>query len=277
MPAVPRKDFDIVHSVAEAQLCNQALSRLGAELIQDTAEQSKQARIARELYASTRNEVLRTAHFNFAIQNSLVREYEDYPHEKDAFRYAFLVSDTVMFTGTNDTDEDIILTSIEPTADMVGREVLGTNVAPGSRVVSLTDSSFTLDRPTTGVATDFIIRIPVLKVLNIMADQTIQYQTLGKFSDRVILSNVYNVETDGLKYIDLKYVQEVVDPADFDPLFAEALILRLAAKMAPVMTATPGIANMLNNEYSAILRHAANIASEERVVEEADSWWTDRR
>ena len=277
MPAVPRKTFDAVHGVAEAHLCNRSLSRIGAELIADTEEQTKQARICRELYASVRDEVLRTGLFNFAVRNSLIYEYEDYPHETDGHQYAFRANFMLSFTGTNNTSASITGTSVTMYESYIGFEVIGDHVPAGARIIGVTGDSITLDRATTGIAANLYIKIPMLKILNIMADSTVQYQVIGPFDDRVILSDVYYGENGGNIYIDMKYIHQVIDPDEFDPLFQEALVLRLAAKIAPAMTTSPQLSAILNNEYVAILRQAEKSSSEERQVDEADEWWTDRR
>ena len=73
------------------------------------------------------------------------------------------------------------------------------------------------------------------------------------------------------------YVSQVTDPSIFDVLFTDALIARLAAKIALPVTGGDKLNSLYSSEYMGLLARAqiANLAEME-MVEEGNSWWTDR-
>jgi len=73
------------------------------------------------------------------------------------------------------------------------------------------------------------------------------------------------------------YVSQVTDPALFDVLFTDALIARLAAKIALPITGGEKLNDRFSSEYMGLLARAqmANLAEME-MIEEGNPWWTDR-
>ena len=66
-------------------ICNQALSKVGDELISCLTDSSKQARYCRMLYASTRDAVLRAHPWNFAIDRAELAQLTAAP----AYEYTY--------------------------------------------------------------------------------------------------------------------------------------------------------------------------------------------
>jgi hypothetical protein len=68
----------------------------------------------------------------------------------------------------------------------------------------------------------------------------------------------------------------VIDPDLFDPLFRDALVLRVASKVAMQLTSSPNVAQGLQAEFAAIMNLAKQASSEESVTEVPEDKWTSQ-
>lgn len=276
MAAVTTLSFDSVHGVAEAALCNKALARVGAELILDTVEQTKAARACRAVYAPARDELLRLFPFNFSVRSRTVSRDTTYLFEKGPYSYAWKANDWASFTGTCVSSATITaVAGITPTDAMVGEEISGTNIAEGSRVIDTTATTIVMDRPSTGTASGFFIRIPYVRILGIdnasgTRDESL-HEIAGSGDERRILTDAFY--SAGLP---VKYIERVINPALFDVLFYEALVAKIALKIAPAMTQNMQIVGLLMSQSKAAEREAAIASSQELVIDEVDDYWTKR-
>lgn len=118
-----------------------------------------------------------------------------------------------------------------------------------------------------------------LKIIKINNDIGILYDIMQLETSvgftRCVVCNEYLDEDETLgKYIEVRYTEQVVDTGRFDPVFTEALVLNLAAKLAFPIMQDKDLSARLFNEFTVMLSNARNLSSEERVVDEADDYWT---
>ena len=113
----------------------------------------------------------------------------------------------------------------------------------------------------------------VLKVLEVGANKDNLFEVIGSDTTRVLLCNIATTATPTLA---VKYVESVVDPAQWDSLFSDAFALRLASKMALPLVKRADLAQFLQGEFAAIFNLAKVASSKERQVDEAETQWTNR-
>jgi len=285
MAAVTPIAFDVIYGIAEAEICNKALSRLSADVIKDTLEDTKQSRACRGVYSQTRDELLRTYPFNFAMKTAYIPQDEDFPYPMDEYSYAFKAEDHVAFTGTATSTATITaITGLTVDSSLVGRVVKGTNVQDGSRIVSIVDTvgaeTITLDRPTLGAASNLSCYIPVLKLIEIAHNDNNLFEVIGGGESRRILCNMYSPEGGVVAEpyeLEIKYVEQVIDPAKFDSMFLDALAIRIASKICVPLTQNAALVQMLQQEFAAIMQIAQGASSQERQVDQSEPLWSDRQ
>jgi len=288
MATVTRPRFDAVYGVEEAEICNKALMRLSADIIKDTDEDTKQSRACRVVYSQTRDELLRSYPFNFAMKTAYVPQDVAFAQPMDEYEYAFNAEDHQSFTGTTTTAGATItaITGITVTSRLIGRHVIGSQVPADTRIISVVDTigaeSITLDRPVTlgSVGASLQIRIPMLKLLEIAHNDTNIFEVIGGGANRRILCSMYSPESGATvpPYdLEIKYVEQVIDPSTFDSMFIDALALRIASKMAVTLTTNAQLATLMQQEFAAIMQLAQNSSSQERQVDAQEPFWTDRQ
>ena len=67
--------------------------------------------------------------------------------------------------------------------------------------------------------------------------------------------------------VDITYVQRVEDPTQFDALFYQALVFRLAWKMAYPVTRSSATMSLMGQMYDAVVRDARTVDSQEGTPE----------
>jgi hypothetical protein len=70
------------------------------------------------------------------------------------------------------------------------------------------------------------------------------------------------------------YISDASDPMQFDSLFTEALILKLAATMAPILTDSMDKVNMYNQLFDRAVKVARQIDGQEDTAPQfiTDTW-----
>lgn len=286
MPAVTAPAFDAIYALQEAEICNVALGSIGAELIRNTDEDTKQARLCRTVYTQTRDELLRNYPFNFAVKTALVPEDTAYAYPMDAYTYAYKLLDYKTVHGTTSiTTNPTIITAVHEltlTSDLIGRAISGTGIAAHARIIAIDATvgaqTITMDRAATAAAaqTDLVISIPMLKLNEIAANDNNIFDVVGGGTNRRVLCNIVSEVADSVNYLEVMYVDQIIDPAKFDSMFSHALSLRIASKIALDLTKDPRVVQMMQQEFSAIFQSAKISSSEERELQAPDPWWTDR-
>jgi hypothetical protein len=204
------------YSIAEAQVANLALARIGADPIVNTTEDTPSIRQVKAIFATTRDELLRNYEFNFAqkyielsedatVTDALIGEWE----------YAYTIP-----TSTN-----------------------------------------------------------IVKILEIDGNKDNIYEVLGSGVDRKLYCNIITTLATASPVapnkLSIKYVEQIVNPTLWDVLFKDALVLRLASKLAIPLAKRPDLMQVLQSEFASIFNLAANASSKERQIDEASELWTD--
>lgn len=284
MPAVTAPAFDPIYQVLEAEICNKALSRLSADVIKNTEEDTKQSRACRVVYAQTRDELLRMYPFNFATKTALVPEDTDYPFPMDEYAYAHKAEDYESFTGTGVLGASVItaITGIVVDSRLIGRVITGAGVQAGARVESVVTTvgaeTITLDRPFTAAAAAFVVHIPALKFMEIERNDNNIFELVGGGESKRIFSNIRGqYDDEALEYkLEVKYIEQVIDPSKFDSMFLDALALRIASKICVQMTSNASLAQILQQEFASIMQLAQNTSGQERQLDSPDAFWSER-
>lgn len=180
----------------EVSICNQALSRIGAETISSLDEGNAAARNCNVFYDDTRDEILDAHPWSFALARKKPTPVDssDYPEWDHAF----------------------------------------------------------------AVPTDAIRVVEIVRTLDT------QFRIEG---DRLLCSEPKPI---------LRYVRRVEDPTKFSPLFTQALVARLAAKLAGPVKNAPQLEQGLLEEYFQTLMTARQQDAEGSIAQPRAEWWTDR-
>jgi len=86
------------------------------------------------------------------------------------------------------------------------------------------------------------------------------------------------IVTDATGALSVRFIEDVTDPSDFDPMLTEALVLRMAAEIVERVTDSTRKREMLLAEYDAYMREVKHIEGEEQSPSEfeEDAWITSR-
>lgn len=284
MAVVTFPSFDYVHEIKEAAICNMALSRLGGELIRDTAEETKQARLCRSSYAISRDQLLMAFEFGFATKSAYVPEDDQYQFPYSDYEHVYIADADTEFTGSCDTDVEITgISGITVDESLIGMELYGDDIRPGTRIIAVDATegaeTITIDRATTDDVTDFGIRIPMLKILEANSDPDSLFEVVGSNIDKRILSNDVSAidEDSGGNLLEIRYTYAEINPDNFSQPFKDALALLIAVKIALAIGGSIQMRNAIAAEFSSMLASAKVSASEERNINAADYWWSDRQ
>ena len=115
----------------------------------------------------------------------------------------------------------------------------------------------------------------ILKVLNICDNAENLFAVMGAGTNRHLYCNMYTTAgTPNL--LSIQAVQQIVDPDQWDNLFRDAFVLRLASKLSVPVAKSAQLAQLLQSEFSAIYNMAANSSSQETQVDPATELWTNQ-
>jgi hypothetical protein len=181
-------------ATSETSICNQALARLGSKRINALTDNSIEAIQARQHYEQTRDALLRSHYWNFAIARSEL--------SPDAASPAF------------------------------------------------------------GWEYQYILPSDCLRVLGLRhGEYAIEGQRLLTRADQAKIT----------------YVRRVTDPAQFDPLFVEVLVLQLAVKMVMPLAQDKVLRQSLGGELAAVLGGARIINEVESAKDRGGATWNQAR
>lgn len=286
MALVTAPAFNHTYGVQEAEICNKALSRIGSNLIMDTLEDTKQSKVCKIVYGQTRDELLRQYPFSFAVKTALIPIDASFASPKDQYAFAYNIDAPIAFTANTTVGGVTLANVVMPTgygvADLMDRSVSGVGIPLGARVISYDDiaATATIDIPTTALGTTVACtaRIAPLKLLEIAGNAENLFDIVAGPAGRMILCNMYSDIDPDLGYVlEIKYVQQVKDPALFDSMFVDALSLRIASKIAMDIAKSANLVQQMQGEFAAIMQLAKNATAEERQIDAPDPWWTEQR
>ena len=131
--------------------------------------------------------------------------------------------------------------------------------------------------PATSIGSAFTVFLPVLKILTVAANPETLFEVVQGGADKRILCNMSSQVINTENCLELKYIEQVLDPTKFDSMFADALVLRLASKLAVTLANSAGLYQALQQEFAAVMRMAQDATAQEKQIDSADPWWTDRQ
>ncbi len=270
--AIPSWDSGTGISVKECVIANRALARIGAEYIRDDAEDTPSNRQCKIAFPQTRDELLRDYNFNFAQ------------------RIMTLVEDVGTTIGSIVTNSTVNLSGFvgQTVNAHAGKLIVGTGIPTDTYIISNTATTAVMSKAATASATisivltsakspwEHIYVLPtdpvVLKVMEIAGNKENQFEVMGQGSARRILCNVET--SDG--FLEVRFVERIIDPDYWDSLFTDAFVLRLASKLAIPLVKRSDLAIAIQQEFAAIFTMAKNASSGEAMLDEPEKLWTDR-
>lgn len=274
MAVVNAPMFDSVYAIDEAALCNRALSRIGAEVIRDTDEDTKQSRICKAVYAQTRDELLRLYPFNFSQKTRYIPMDATYPHPLELYAYAYKALDYNYLTANTVNNSPVVTVTGTLVDSDVGLAVEGPGIPVNARIIAVdvVGNTVTLDRNCTATATGITIKkyIPLLKVVHIGGNNNNLYELIGSGENARILTNMISADN----RLEIRCVEQIINPNLFDSIFIDALVLRIAMKIAISFTQSAGLISLLYQEFAQILQVAKIASAEEKELERPDDWYT---
>ena len=274
--------FDAIYANKEAALCNRALLRLASDVMKDDAEDTRNSRMCRTVYGATRDELLRMYPFAFAVKSVLIQEDTAYAFQMGEFTRAYKTLDTMAFTGTTALASAVItaVTGVELGQDMIGRVVAGPGIPVNARISAIDDTvgaqAITIDRPATAAATvSMTMSLAILKILSLAGNDETLFERVGAGSLDRVLTNVVTIHDDVLgNLVEMKYVENVIDPDKFDSQFVDALALRIASKICMTITSNRTLLADVQNEFAAMFQLAQVSTNQEKQLDESEELWT---
>lgn len=120
--------------------------------------------------------------------------------------------------------------------------------------------------PTWGYTYRYAMPADCLRVFR-MEDNGIEWKSEGRY-----------ILTDEPGPLNILYIAQITDTSKFDPMFAEALSLRLAADIAYAMTNSAAMQENMWNAYLKMVAQARSMDGQEGTPEaiEAESWLDSR-
>ena len=246
-------------TIAELAIVNQALDRINSGQIKDINDLTSNEYVkADRIYDQTRDSLLRLWKWNFAVAQSELVHIKTMVLDKEPLPDAFVVGDTITGISSGETAEIITVTSNSEyeiayqSGDFTDGETLtngdveivyyeGVKVTYGDETVYWYDDQID-DSMVCGTG------YPDIDDKNPSFHYDYQYQLP---SDFFRLTTNYDSDDEwtiqgkrllsDMDEVELEYVRKITDPADFDPMFTEILILQLALKLLPALGGTQTI------------------------------------
>jgi len=277
MAVVAIPSFDAVYGVDEAAICNRALSRISVDVIKDTDEDTKQSRICKAIYAQTRDELLRLYPFNFATKTRYIPLDTAYPLPTELYAYAYKAWDyrelNVEYTAASNI---LTVTTGTVYATDIGLAVFGADIPVNARIVDVdtVNNTITIDRPVIVTGTGIVKKyIPLLKIVHVGGNNNNLYELFGSNEGGRILTNISSGTQNNEQVLEMRCVEQVIDPKLFDSIFIDALVLRIAMKVAISFTQSAGLISLLYQEFAQILQAAKIASAEEKEIDQAEDWY----
>jgi hypothetical protein len=203
---------------------------------------------------------------------------------------AYIVSNTAteaILSAAATGTASITLTGELDGSSLVGWGVSGTGIPSGTFIVSSTGAGAVMSQAATasGAVTvtaslgvgrwAYAYALPsspvILKILEIDGNQGNDFEILGASTERRILCDM---ESDtGL--LDVKVVEQVIDPSRWDPLFMDAFVLRLASKLC-VPLGKASLLQIIQQEFMGIYNLAKKSTIQETNTDNGVEPWTTR-
>lgn len=256
-----------------ADICNLALSHLGDWRIADLSDTSKQGKECSRWYALSRDELLRSHRWNFAVDRKTLRvDWKD-------------------VTGVED-DGGFIKVTVVAHGFAVGDairidQVEGVDIQSPGVITAITTDNFTLDTEWPGgtyvsggrasVCPPFGWDYRVAKPADFLRMFEINGEYVELSEDYVIESGFILSDNDVLE---CRYLRAETDTTKFDTLFVSALAIKLAANICKSITSSDGKREELLQLFKQTINDAIRVDAIEnkaKVVQPEDDRFVKQR
>lgn len=229
--------------MTDAELCSLSLLRLGEPAIASLAGTDRASTLANSFYAHTVQEVLRSHRWNFAIKRTILEPAQVTPTGISDSGGEFSIAKSSHGRATGDrvtfaasTNYPQISGTWRITVTDPNNFTLDDSVFSGSGAV---DTTYALAAKF-GWAYSIALPSDCLRALEDGREE-------NKFSDAWVIESG-RVLTDATE-VEFSYVEDVTDTTRFDPLFIEALVVKLAMKFEAAMRGDTPRGGQLASEY----------------------------
>lgn len=276
----------------DVTLCNRAIQKAGGQPITTLADSSESARACNRIYADTVYAELRANNWNFAVKRAIVSCDKTINAVSIAAQAVFTTTAAHGFSVDDYVYiEDIVWTSGNPVPNGIYRVA----TVPLTTTFTLTDDGVDVSTLTYtyssggttnlsaawGYTASFATPSDCLRIIE-LNNYSGLYELLGSSgkggSDFRIEQN--RILTNSNDDLEIKYVQTVTTTAGttitpaLDPLFQEALCLKLAIEICEILTEDQAKKNQLWSEYRMVVAQAKRCDAIETPGEpmDEDSW-----
>jgi len=201
---------------------------------------------------------------------------------KGVWDYSYVIPELVTgtdYASTVRSTASLVLTGFSGlvSSALVGYLVTGTGIIGGTKVTANDATTVTIDTypSTSGTATVNIAAPPspvMLRILEIGGNKDNLYEIIGAGASKRLLCNCYTYSG----VLEVKFVEQIINPDSWDSLFKDAFVLRLASKLAIPLTKRPDLAQALQAEFAAIYTLARTASAKEKKTDEVVELWTKR-
>lgn len=281
----------------EIGICNKALLRIGADIIRDTDEDTKQMRVCKSVYEVSRMELLRSFAFPFSVKTAVIPNISTgLPIEP--YSYSYDIEDFFEFSGDVSQGSYFVTNVTLPpertnSFDIVGRTVTSPLFNKKAKISAFDASTNTIGLdtilipdgtpvpPETGVV--FGCMLPVIRVIEVNSKKDAVYEVAQSGAGAVLLTDeTAGMNAAGPYLVPIKYIADIKNPSFFDAMFTDLLILKIAIKISMALSQKPSsIVAVLQQEYVMNMRLAMHTVTSERQTDVPDAPWTktpwDRR
>jgi hypothetical protein len=288
-PAWDVGSADNVYAIAESQVSNLALARIGADLIKTTLEDTPSARQCRAIFGPTRDEMLRDYDFNFATRRIMFARNTT-AETLGAWAYCYDIPNASAFNVLKVVDIAANASNLyevynrqincDLVSDSAGADITAATMALVTGIVTVSSVADLFEgRPvmmTAGTIPTGISLNTVYWVRDLTATTFKLAATPGGTALVGTVTPGSGITISPLAYLDTKVVLSIVDTSTWDTLFKDAFVLRMASKLAIPLVKRADLAQFLQSEFAAIFSLAKSASKQEQPTDESDVLWTDR-
>lgn len=278
----------------DEEIANQALARVGAESITSgewTTPTNERSRVVKNSWPFVRQAVLREHPWNVVTtREKLLKEGIANEGLKPQFDYAssYALPTDCLRVLEVDTDEQWrVERAPVATGSEVGYSASYPQVQSGIVIVQTSTNHHLQDKDRIVLNSATHVGLEnTVQTVEVVLPQLIYLREVdptgfvaGSSSgtlQKVTMSPAIVTDETGL--LSVRYIQDVTDPSDFDPMLTEALVLRLACEIVERVTDSTSKRDLLMAEYQRFMREVKHIEGEEQSPSEfeEDVWITSR-
>lgn len=258
--------------MTQLELANIALGHLGTISLADYDEVSPEGLHVRRHWDLCRDSLLRQRHWNFAIA-----------------RATLLLVDQANLTGVASTQGSADITVASATGLAVGMSIKGDFVPHGTKITVIASLTITLDATASVTGTGQTATAYTAPAFDYAYAYQLptDYLLATEWNGREAGTGDARYDIEGATLLcdddasKLRYVARIEDPDLWDANFQEAFALKLAARIAPGITTSQGLAEKLDQRAEQYLMKAFGPDNKETkpraVLAQTSSGWLDAR